>query len=410
MTLPQIFRAFDDSNYRLLWLGNFIAATARGLLLTILSWYVLMETDSPWFVGLVGFSWMAPMFVLGLIGGVLADTSARKKVLVGTQTAGLVAVTLMTVLLAKDVTQFWYAYLLMSVVGIGEALDMATRRSLVHDFLGSQGVTNAVALDSVGMGVSFMIGPAAAGVLIAIFGVGASHTVVAGLYVASLALVWRLSINPPARPDQTTVSLITELVEGIRYVAGTPALMAMVLITVIMNLLLFPYIYMVPVVAKDVLGVGPALMGLLQAMPGLGALIGSVFIASLANVTHHGRLFVAGTVTAFVGLLLFSLSSTYVVSIGLMLMIGLGLAGFISMQTLIAMLVARYDMRGKALGVVTLAIGVGPFGALIVGAVADQTGPSLALFLNVAIGLPLVGLVVLTMPTLRLRTLSDTVA
>jgi MFS family permease len=144
-------------------------------------------------------------------------------------------------------------------------------------------------------------------------------------------------------------------------------------------------------------------------MPGLGALIGSVFIASLANVTHHGRLFVAGTVTAFVGLLLFSLSSTYVVSIGLMLMIGLGLAGFISMQTLIAMLVARYDMRGKALGVVTLAIGVGPFGALIVGAVADQTGPSLALFLNVAIGLPLVGLVVLTMPTLRLRTLPDTV-
>jgi len=186
--------------------------------------------------------------------------------------------------------------------------------------------------------------------------------------------------------------------------------MAMVLITVIMNLLLFPYMYMVPVVAKDVLGVGPALMGLLQAMPGLGALIGSVFIASLANVTHHGRLFVAGTVTAFVGLLLFSLSSTYVVSIGLMLMIGLGLAGFISMQTLIAMLVARYDMRGKALGVVTLAIGVGPFGALIVGAVADQTGPSLALFLNVAIGLPLVGLVVLTMPTLRLRTLPDTVA
>ena len=338
-----------------------------------------METDSPWFVGLVGFSLMAPMLVLGLIGGVLADTSARKKVLVATQTAALVAVIIMTVLFEADITQFWYAYLLMSVVGIGDALDMATRRSLLHDFLGSQGVTNAVALDSVGMGASFMIGPAAAGVLIAIFGLGASHTVVAGLYVASLALVWRLSINPPARPDQTTVSFITNLVEGIRYVARTPALMAMVLITVIMNLLLFPYMYMVPVVAKDVLEVGPDLMGLLHAMPGLGTLIGSVFIASLANVTHHGRLFIAGTLTPFAGLLLFSLSSTYVVSMGLMLMIGFGIAGF-SMQSLIAMLVARYDMRGKALGVVTLAIGVAPFGALIVGAVADQTGPSLALF------------------------------
>ena len=409
MVLPQIFLAFNNSNYRVLWSANFIWSTARSLLLTILSWYVLMETGSPWFVGLVGFSWIAPMFMLGLIGGVLADTSARKRVLVGTQAAGLVAVTLMTVLLAMDVAQFWYAHLLMLVVGIGEALDMPTRRSLVHDFLGNRGVTNAVALDSVGMGASFMIGPAAAGVLIAIFGVAASLTAVAGLFVASLALVWRLSINPPARPDQTTVSFITNLVEGIRYVAGTPALMAMVLITVIMNLLLFPYMYMVPVVAKDVLEVGPDLMGLLQAMPGLGSLIGSVFIASLANVTHHGRLLIAGSLTTFVGLLLFSLSSTYVVSMGLMLMIGLGLSGF-SMQPLIAMLVARYDMRGKALGVVTLAIGVAPFGALIVGAVADQTGPSLALFLNAAIGLALVGLVVLAMPTLRLRTLSDTVA
>ena len=410
MALARPLRAFNDSNYRLLWPANFIVATSRGLLLTILAWYVLIETDSPWFVALVGFSWISPMLVLGLIGGVLADSSARKRVLVGTQTSGLVAVIVMTVLLATDAAQFWYAHLLMLVVGIGEALDMPTRRSLVHDFLGSRGVTNAIALDSVGRGASLTIGPAVGGVLIAVFGLAASHAAVAGLFITSLALVSKLSIKPSTRRDQTTVGVVTDLVEGFRYVAGTPALMAMVIITVIMNLLLFPYMLMVPVVAKDVLGVGPALMGLLQATPGLGSLMGSVFIASLANVTHHGRVFVVGAATSFVGLLLFSLSSTYVVSIGLIMVIGVGLAGFVSMQPLIAMLVARDHMRGKALGVVTLAIGVGPFGALFVGAVADQAGPSYALFLNAAIGLPLVGLVVLTMPALRLRTLPDTVA
>ena len=407
MTFPRTLRAFNDRNYRLLWQANFVASTSRGLLLTLLAWYVLEETGSPWYVALVGFSWIFPMFALGLVGGILADSSVRKSVLVGTQTAGLAAVITMTSLLASGVAQFWYAHLLMLVVGIGEALDMPTRRSLVHDFLGSRGVTNAVALDSVGVGASFMIGPAAAGALIAVFGVTGGHFAVAGLLGTALALVSRLSIDPPRRPDRSTAGVFPDLVDGIRYVANTPALMAMVLITVIMNLLMFPYMHMVPVVARDVLGVGPALMGLLQAMPGLGSLIGSLYIASLANVTHHGRLFVAGTVTSFVGLLLFSLSTTYVLSIVLMVTIGLGLAGFISMQSLITMLVARRDMRGKALGVVSFAIGTGPFGALIVGAVAERSGPAAALFLIATIGLPLVGLVTLTVPALRLRMLPD---
>ena len=410
MAFPRTFRAFNDRNYRLLWPANFVASASRGLLLTLLAWYVLEETGSPWYVALVGFSWISPMFALGLVGGILADSSVRKGVLVGTQTAGLVAAVIMTALLAAERAQFWYAHLLMLVVGIGEALDMPTRRSLVHDFLGSRGVTNAVALDSVGVGASFMVGPTAAGALIAVFGVTGGHLAVAGLFAASLALVSRLSIEGPSQKDRATARLIPDLVDGIRYVASTPALTAMILITVIMNLLLFPYMHMVPVVARDILGVGPALMGLLQAIPGLGSLIGSIFIASLANVTHHGRLFVAGTVTSFVGLLLFSLSSTYILSMGLMFTIGLGLAGFISMQSLIAMLVARHDMRGKALGVVSLAIGTGPFGALIVGAVADHAGPAVALFLNAAIGLPLVGLVALTVPALRLRTLPDAAA
>ena len=410
MAIPRTLRAFNDRNFRLLWPANFIASTSRGLLLTLLAWYVLEETGSPWYVALVGFSWIFPMFALGLVGGILADSSVRKSVLVGTQAAGLAAAAVMTAMLTTGLAQFWFAHLVMLVVGIGEALDMPTRRSLLHDFLGSRGVTNAVALDSVGMGASFMIGPAAAGVLIAVFGVAGGHVAVIGLFMASLALVSRLSIDRPSRPDKTTAGVIPDLVDGIRYVANTPALRAMVLITVIMNLWLFPYIHMVPVMARDVLGVGPALMGLLQAMPGLGSLIGAIFIASMANVTHHGRLFVAGTVTAFVGLLLFSLSTTYILSMGLMLTIGLGLAGFISMQSLIAMLVARHDMRGKTLGVVSLAIGTGPFGALIVGAVADQAGPSFALLLNAAIGLPLVGLVAIAMPALRLRTLPHTAA
>ena len=165
--------------------------------------------------------------------------------------------------------------------------------------------------------------------------------------------------------------------------------------------------HIVPVIARDVLGVGPALMGLLQAMSGFGALIGSIFIASLTNVTHHGRIYLIGTLICFIALLLFSVSSSYVISLLLVLTIGLGLAGFISMQSLIAMLVARHDMRGKTLGVVSLAIGAGPFGALLVSALAEKIGPTFALLVNAAVGLPMVVVVALIMPALRSRMLPD---
>lgn len=348
------------------------------------------------------------MFALGLIGGILADTDLRKRVLIWTQAAGLAATITMITLLATDLTEFWYAHLLMLIVGIGEALDMPTRRSLLHDFLGSRGVTNAVALDSVGNGASMIFGGAAAGALIAVLGVIGGHFAVAGLFMLSLMIISKLSIERVATASRSITSVIADLFDGIRYVAATPALMATVMITVIMNLLLFPYMHMVPVVAKDVLGVGPTLMGFLQAMTGLGSLIGSVLLASLSNVTHHGRLFIAGTMIAFSGLLMFSFSSSYILSMGFIFIIGLGLAGFISMQSLIAMIIARHDMRGKVLGVIVLAIGTGPLGALIVGVVAEQHGPGFALFINAAIGLPLVSLVALTIPQLRLRMLHDT--
>ena len=99
MAIPRTLRAFNDRNFRLLWPANFIASTSRGLLLTLLAWYVLEETGSPWYVALVGFSWIFPMFALGLVGGILADSSVRKSVLVGTQAAGLAVAAVMTAML-----------------------------------------------------------------------------------------------------------------------------------------------------------------------------------------------------------------------------------------------------------------------------------------------------------------------
>ena len=400
--LPRTFWAFRSRSYRFLWPANFIAYTSRWMQLTLLGWFVLVETDSPWLVGLVGFFAMIPMFFLGIVGGVLADAVDRRRLLLITQAASFASLLTLSSLMVLDLALYWHAYPAVLAMGIAWALDMPSRRSLIHDLLGRRRVTNGVALDSMGMSASMMIGPATAGALIDRVGVTGGYGVVTALLAISLVLLSRLKTGP-TRPPQPQGGILHNLADGIRYVAGHRTLRAMVLITVLANLLLFPYMHMVPVMARDVLGVGPVLMGLLQAAPGLGSFAGAIGIASLPAVSHHGRIMLGGTLTAFAALLLFSQSTVYALSLPTLLVMGIGVSGFGSMQASMTMLLAPREMRGKALGVVSLAIGSGPFGVLIVSSVANEYGPAMAIGAIAVAGIILVGLVGASMPAIRAR-------
>ena len=400
VAVPNTFRAFHSRNYRILWPANFAAYASRWMQMTLLAWFVLERTDSAWLVSLVGFFGMAPMFLLGMLGGILADRVDRRRLLMTTQAASFASVLAMAALLQTDLASYWYAYPSVLIVGTAWALDMPSRRSMILDMLGRGGVTNAVALDSVGMSSSLMLGPALAGVMITLIGVADGYIAIAVLYLISLTLLSRLRMPPVNRAEAGRVRLFHELSAGLRYVAGHPFLRAMVLITVVMNLLLFPYVNIVPVIARDVLGVGPGLMGILLAAPGLGAMIGAVIVASTVTITRPGRIFVAGSLFTFISLTLFSISDWYAVSLLALVLLGLGSSGFGTMQASMTMLVAREDMRGKALGVVSLAIGAGPFGALLIGATASLMGPGPALVVNAAIGATCVLLVGMLLPSL----------
>ena len=420
------FDAFLNPNYRLLWVSNFFAYISRWMQMTMLGWFVFEVTGSAFLVTLVGFSGMGPLVVLGVFGGVLADRLDKRKLLLGTLFANLLAATGMAalifsdLLLATSMVQYWHAYLVMLVGGIGWGLDMPSRRTIVLDVLGRARVNNAIALDSVGMHSSRMLGPLIGGGLISIslflfadgHGLEAGYAVTLLFFIASAIMM--LNVKTPAREvtatPQASWNIIGNLSEGIRYVCSEATLLAVVLITVFMNLLLFPYQQLIPVVASEVLHVGPALMGLLLAFEGLGALTGSIAIASASNLTHHGRVYLFGSLAGLTMLLLFSFSQWYGVSLALMLLLGLGTAGFGAMQATIILLVARDDMRGRGLGVITLAIGAGPIGGLMLGRMADLIGAPPAMTINAVLGLITVGLVGLLVPSLRGRMTSDSEA
>lgn len=420
------FDAFLNGNYRLLWASNFFAYVSRWMQMTMLGWFVFEQTGSPFLVTLVGFSGMGPLVVLGVFGGVLAERVDKRRLLLGTLFANLIAAALMAALIFSDLIlstsllQFWHAYVVMLVGGIGWGLDMPSRRSIVLDVLGRARVNNAVALDSIGMHSSRMLGPLLGGALITAsryaladgYGLEAGYAATLVFFVASALMLLKMRTMARQAPagGQTAMGargVKDNLEQGFGYVWKHPTLRAVVLITVFMNLLLFPYQQLIPVVAEEVLMVGATLMGLLLAVEGFGALIGSTLIASASNMTHHGRVYFGGSMLGLLMLLLFSFSEWYGASLSLMLILGLGTAGFGTMQATIILLVARDDMRGRGLGIITLAIGAGPIGALLIGAVAERMGAPIALTINAVLGIVTVGLTGLLLSSLLGRMTPD---
>ena len=385
--------------------------------MTTLSWFVLEQTDSAFSVGLVGFFGMVPFLVLGIFGGYLADVLDRKLLIAVTQFLNLISAVVMCVLLTFGTVEYWYAYIAIIIPGVGWSLDMPSRRSLIMDIMGPQGLTNGVALDSVGMHTSKMIGPALAGALIAFTGVEGSYILLS--IIMSVGCFLFLRVNQPNRPNQLQKSVGTtpgtnnshkrrlanevfsNLSEGFKYAFSNQTIVAVIVITVFMNLLLFPYMQMVTVVSKNILHVGPLLMGILMASDGLGALVGSTLIASRNKMLYHGRFFLYGSILSLIALTVFSMSTWYLLSLPLLLILGIGTSGFGTMQSAIVLLVSRPEIRGRALGVVTLAIGAGPIGSLVVGAVSEWIGPADALLFNSILGLILVCLSGVFFPSIR---------
>ncbi len=401
--LPPTFRAFGDRNFRILWPASFLAFNSRWMQMTVLAWFVLQLTGSPLLVALVGFFASLPTLSIGILGGLMADALSRRKIIMATQAAGFTASLAMTILLLTGHEAFWHAYPVLIVAGTGWALDMPSRRALLHDLVGRDGVANAVALDTVGMSASRLTGPIVAGLLMAFADFEGAYTLITLNYAAAFALTSRVDVVEGRRGQIELGRIPRDLARGLRFVRGSDVLLATLVVTVLMNFLLFPYQHIVPVIARDVLEVGPALMGLLQASAGFGALIGAVAVASIPIVRRHGRIYIGGSLLSLVALFAFSFSNVYLLSALLLLALGTGSAGFSTMQSTIVMLVARDDIRGTVLGVVSLGIGMGLVGALIVGLVADAVSPSFALGLNGAVGGVGVVLAWLLMPSLRRR-------
>jgi len=399
---PRIaaLQVFQNSPYRRLWTASLLWNFTRWMETTVVGWQVLEMTDSPFMVALAGFFRMAPMFFFGIFSGLLADRVPRKRVVLASQSISLVSAAVMAALLITDQIRLWHIALLVLATGFAWAMDFPSRRSLIMDLLGPQRLTSAMSLEIAALNLSKMVGPMVGGALIPLIGVAGCFVL---LWAVHLTGLWMLSsvAQPPRSHSVGSGSVLKNIRDGLRYARTNQPILGVLVVTVLMNFFAFPYMQLMPVFARDVLKVGPALMGILMSADGLGAMVGVLFTAARSKIERRGLAFLGGSLGLLGALLLFSFSPWFSLAFLFLFLGGAFSIGFSVMQSAIILASASEEMRGRSMGLLTLAIGFGPLGTLHLGMLASLLGAPLALAISASAGIVLIGLLVPKVPGLR---------
>jgi len=395
-----VFVALQSRGFRLLWTGGFLAQMARWSEVAVLGWLVLDLTNSPFQVAMVGFFRTAPLALLGIFSGILAERFDRRRILMIGFALSMLASSALTVLTLTHLVQPWHVFALVFVLGTYWALDFPARHALVRDYLEPEHVVSATSVETMAFTVSRIVGPIIGGGLIALVGVGGAYVAITAFYAAQLPVLLRLP-RPVRRTAFPHGPILSDLMAGVRYVRRNQIVLGVLASTLLTNLLVFPVQQLLPVFARDVLGVGPVLLGLLLAAMGVGTLIGSAVMASVARIPQLGTVFAAGCVTIFAAVILFSFSHSYAISFALLVLAGVGHAAFGSLQSALVLLGTSEEMRGRVLGLLVLFIGMQFLGFLIMGGLAAWVGTPLAVAASAGLGLLLMIALIVGNKTMR---------
>lgn len=391
-------------DYRRLLLGNFLWWQTRWMEMIILGWVVLLMTDSAWQVALVAFYRTVPTLVMGTFAGNIIDRLGRYRTIIAAQTLHLVISLGVAGLLWLDALQVWHIAVASLILGVAWSVDWPARRSFIPDLVGKEQTLDAMLLENFAQSSSRVFGPFAGGTLMAVISPLGGYVVLNVFSV--LALISLLGIKPPKlrqTPVLTRPATLTTIRESFSYVRRTPPILGAFLITIIMNFLVFPYETLLPVFARDVLGQDAFGLGLLGTSAGVGAVIGLLGVTLLRRHVSPGWIFGVGSTLQAAALLGFALSTSFELSLGMLLLSGMGQACFSIMQSGIVLLAAEDDMRSRSMGLIVLGIGSGPLGRLQIGALAEGFGAPLAVGGHMLIATLAVIGVIIALPAFRVH-------
>lgn len=314
-----------------------------------------------------------PMLFLGAFAGVMAEAVDRKRVLFVGQFITAAASATVAILDMLGVAQPWHLAIAASVAGIVWSTEMSTRRRMVGESVPSALVPRALALDTLTNSITRMIGPILAGTLYQFGGLAGAFSLSALVYLLAALLALGLRHEQAAR--RFILSQVPrDLAEGITFARGHAVIAGVLMVTIAMNLLGFPYSALVAPIGRQHFMVSPALVGMMAASESFGAFLGGLWLTS-GDPPGKGRvLMVGGSLLFLVCAALMPLAPVFSLACALLVVGGFGSAAFANMQTSLIIVHAPPHIRSRLMGLLTVCIGAGPVGILLVGALASALG------------------------------------
>ena len=391
---------FRYRNFSFVWSSTALVGIGTQMESAVLGWFVLSLTDSPFLVGSIAAARMALNF-LALFAGAIADRLPRNLLLVSVEFVMGIMGILMLALILTDLLEVWHIFAITLFMGVVRLFQMPVAQSLVADTLPRERVNNGAAFNTVAMNIAMLCGPVIGGLLYKAFGPQGAYLAIASLYMASgmVAVGIRIDRSESSRP---TEPVLLTVINGLRYAAGNQVIWAVLTAAVVINLAGWTvHTSLAPIFARDVLGTDSAGLGLLLFAFGVGALSGSLGIAMVPNLRRVGRLLIVAIVSWHTMVLLFSLSSSFYLSMGLFALVGVA---FASTQVLILTLLLRttqQEYRGRIMGLRSFAILAYSFGSMAAGAIAGVWGAPIAAQVVGLTGITLVLVLAAVTPKLR---------
>jgi|TARA_B100000809_G_scaffold120157_1_gene118450 MFS family permease len=351
----QMFSALRYSNFRWFWLNGATQAMGQGMQFLTIGILVLDSTDSSYQLGLVIFAYGVPNLAFSLVGGIIADRTDRLRLLVSTRVVEAGLILALAILEISSVMELWHVFAVSALLGTVQAINGPARMALVADLVDRKDMMNAVALHTMVNQSGQIIGPALAGGVIEIVGMGNALIANAAMYLFGIAFLMLIK-GLPAMPEAPKKAVIRELREGLRFVRTTPVLFTVIGLALAFTFFGMSYRQVLPAFTKEVLEIGAGGTGLLWLGAGLGSLLGSFLLAALGDFKRKSWLLLASLLLLCVFLIAFAWSRSYWTSWTLFFFVGTMSTGlFWPLANTLVQLNVPSELRGRVLSILQIA-------------------------------------------------------
>jgi predicted MFS family arabinose efflux permease len=365
--------ALHHRNYRYYWLGQIVSLVGTWMQSVSQPWLVLLLGGSPLQLGLVlALEFTPPMF-LAPLGGVLADRVDKRQALMVTSVVKAVQAVILFALTITGVVQIWHVMLLATMLGFASAVEMPVRQAFAAELVPRRDLVNAIALNSASFNLARVVGPAVAGIALAFFGPAFNFGINAVSYVAVLIGLWWIdpeALHRVERPERFD-TVRRSLAEGLRYAIHTPSVLWPLALLLGVATFGMNFQTLLPLFARNTLGMGAEGYGTLYATMGVGSLIGSLGLAFASRRPMLG-LMLGGGAAFVVFELLLGLTRDPRFAYPLILLIGLSSMLMINTINVMVQNSVSHELRGRVMSLyVTVFAGSAPIGGFLAGAVAE---------------------------------------